>query len=201
LLLEHSTVTEPGSFTDLQAAVGAPWFALWTHSHCEERVREQLDGKGFQTFLPTVRDWSRRAGVRRLVVRPMFPSYLFVQHHIEKRSYVEIMKTKGLVRILGDRWDRLEAIPGAEVDAIRQVVSSPLPVMPHPYLQQGQRVRIVLGPLTGIEGILVRSRPERGLLVLTVNLLRRSVAVEVDCTAVEPAEAAPSIAARPGARR
>jgi transcriptional antiterminator NusG len=66
-------------------------------------------------------------------------------------------------------------------------VNSPVPVMPHPYLQQGQRVRIVFGPLTGIEGILVRSRPERGLLVLTVDLLRRSVAVEVDCTAVEPA--------------
>jgi transcription termination/antitermination protein NusG len=131
----------------------------------------------------------------------MFPSYLFVQHPIEKRSYVEIMKTKGLVRILGDRWDRLETIPGAEVDAIRQVVNSPLHVMPHPYLQQGQRVRIVDGPLTGIEGILVRSRPERGLLVLTVDLLRRSVAVEVDCTSVEPAEAAPSIAVRLGARR
>jgi transcription antitermination factor NusG len=118
----------------------------------------------------------------------MFPSYLFVQHRIDKRSYVEIMKTKGLVRILGERWDRLEAIPSGEVDAIRRVVDSPLPVMPHPYLQQGQQVRIVDGPLSGIEGILVRSRPERGLVVLTVNLLRRSVAVEVDCTAVEPAE-------------
>jgi transcription termination/antitermination protein NusG len=200
LLLEPSTSARPTPFAELPA-VEAPWFALWTHSHCEERVCEQLDGKGFRAFLPMVRDWSRRAGVRRLVMRPMFPSYLFVQHHIDKRSYVEIMKTKGLARILGDRWDRLETIPGAEVDAIRQVVNSPLHVMPHPYLQQGQRVRIIDGPLTGIEGTLVRSRPERGLLVLTVDLLRRSVAVEVDCTSVEPAEAAPSIAARLGARR
>lgn len=201
MLLEQSTSAEPHSFAELPVAIEAPWFALWTHSHCEERVCEQLEGKGFRAFLPTVRDWSRRAGVRRLVVRPMFPSYLFVQHHIDKRSYVEIMKIKGLVRILGDRWDRLESIPGAEVDAIRQVVNSPLHVMPHPYLQQGQRVRIVDGPLTGIEGILVRSRPERGLLVLTVDLLRRSVAVEVDCTAVEPAAAASTIASGLGTRR
>jgi transcription termination/antitermination protein NusG len=201
LLLEQSTIVDATLPAELQAVVAAPWYALWTHSHCEERVREQLDGKGFRTFLPMVQDWSRRAGVRRLIPKPMFPSYLFVQHHIDKRSYVEIMKAQGLVRILGDRWDRLETIPGAEVDAIRQLVNSPLHLMPHPYLQQGQRVRIVFGPLAGIQGILVRSRPERGLLVLTVDLLRRSVAVEVDCTAVEPAEAAPSSAGRLGARR
>ena len=195
MLLEQSTDTE--SRSGEPPAVGeSPWFAIWTNSHCEERVSEQLDGKGFRTFLPTVRDWSRRAGVRRVVVRPMFPSYLFVQFHIDKRSYIEIMKTKGLVRILGERWDRLDAVPAGEVNAIRRVVESPLHVMPHPYLQQGQRVRIADGPLSGVEGILVRSRPERGLVVLTVELLRRSVAVEVDCTAVEPAAPLSSIGSK-----
>jgi transcription antitermination factor NusG len=167
--------------------VGSPWFALWTHSNCEERVREQLAEKSFRTFLPTVRDWSWRAGVRRLVSRPMFPSYLFVQHRIDKRSYIEIMKTKGLVRILGERWDRLEPIPCAEVEAIERIVKTPLPVMNHPYLKEGQRVRITHGALSGVEGIFVRSRPHRGLLVLSVELLRRSVAVEVDCASVVPA--------------
>jgi transcription antitermination factor NusG len=195
LLLEQSTTAAP-VLPAPAAATDIPWFALWTHSNCEERVREQLEGQGFRTFLPTVRDWSRRAGVRRLIARPMFPSYLFVQHAIDKRSYVDIMKTKGLVRILGERWDRLEPIPSREVAGIQRLVEAPLPVMPHPYLQQGQRVRIVDGPLAGVEGLFVRSRPERGLLVLTVDLLRRSVAVEVDCTAVEPAGAAPAPAAR-----
>jgi transcription antitermination factor NusG len=188
LLLEPFTTVDQPLSGGLQVPGELPWFAIWTNSHCEERVREQLDAKGFRAFLPTVREWSRRAGVRRAVVRPMFPSYLFVQHRIDKRSYVEIMKTKGLVRILGERWDRLEAIPSGEVDAIRRLVDSPVPVVPHPYLQQGQRVRIVDGPLCGIEGILVRLRPERGLVVLTVDLLRRSVAVEVDCMAVEPVD-------------
>lgn len=182
MLLEPSVSTAPAAHS---AAAGVPWFALWTHSNCEERVREQLHGKGFRILLPTVRDWSRRAGVRRTVVRPMFPSYLFVQHAIDKDSYIEIMKTKGLVRILGERWDRLEKIPAGEVEAIQRVAETMTAVMPHPYLQEGQRVRITEGPLAGIEGILVRSRPQRGLIVLTVDLLRRSVAVEVDCCAVE----------------
>jgi len=96
------------------------------------------------------------------------------------------MKAQGLVRILGERWDRLEAIPAAEVEAIQRVVQTNLTVTPYPYLREGQRVRITDGPLAGLEGRLVRSRPQRGLLVLTVDLLRRSVAVEVDCAAVEP---------------
>ena len=177
---------EPVAAGSAEVPSAAPWFALWTHSHCEERVRDQLLGKGFRAFLPTIHDWSRRAGVRRLIPKPMFPSYLFVQHAIEKRSYVEIMNTKGLVRILGERWDRLEQVPGAEVDAIHRLVSSDLPIAPYPYLREGQRVRIIDGGLTGLEGVLVRSRPHHGLLVLSVDLLRRSVAVEVDATAVEP---------------
>ena len=87
MLLEHTRIALP-SHAASRAIAEPPWFALWTNSHCEERVREQLDGKGFRTFLPTVPDWSRRAGVRRVVQRPMFSSYLFVQHDIDKRSYV-----------------------------------------------------------------------------------------------------------------
>jgi transcription termination/antitermination protein NusG len=149
-------------------------------------VHDQLAAKGYAALLPTVQDWSRRAGVRRLISRPMFPSYLFIRQVIDKRSYVDIMRTKGLVRILGERWDRLEPVPVAEIEAIRRVAASNVPVLPFSYLEQGQRVRITEGALAGLEGILVRSRPHHGLLVLSVELLRRSVAVEVDCTAVEP---------------
>src|SRR5688500_13865354 len=107
---------------------------------------------------------------------------------MDKSRYVEVMKTRGLVRILSERWDALAAIEDGEVDAIRQLVSSDLSLTPYPYLREGQRVRITEGPLTDVEGILVRNRPNRGLLVLSVNLLQRSVAVEVDCRAVEPVQ-------------
>lgn len=174
----------------------AQWFALWTQSHCEQLVYAQLQSKGFDAFLPTIREWSRRAGTRRLIPVPMFPGYLFVHHAIEKRSYLEITSTRGLVRILGEKWDRLAPVDDAEIDALQRLGRSELALLPYPYLRDGQRVRIVAGPLTDVEGILVRTKASHGLLVLSVNLLNRSVAVEVDCAAVVPAESyAPAVSA------
>ena len=75
-------------------------------------------------------------------------------------------KARGLVRILGERWDRLSFVPDAEIEAIFTVLDACLPVMAHPSLREGQRVRIIQGPLSGVEGILVQSKPSKGLLVL-----------------------------------
>jgi transcription termination/antitermination protein NusG len=163
---------------------GKKWFAIWTQSHCEQLVHEQLTNKGFESFLPRIRTWSRRAGARRLIPLPMFPGYLFVHHPLDKFAYIEILKTRGVVRILGERWDRLAAIADEEIAALERVSNTELPVMGHAYLREGQRVRITGGALDGVEGIFVRSRPNRGLLVLSVDLLQQSVAVEVDCTQV-----------------
>jgi len=173
------------------------WFALWTQSHCEQLVSDQLSAKGFETYLPTIREWSRRAGIRRLIPVPMFAGYLFLRHAIEKRSYLAIMNTRGVVRILGERWDRLTPVEDSEIDAIQHLGRSDLALMPYPYLREGQRVRIVEGPLIGVEGILVRQKGMRGLLVLSINLLNRSVAVEVDCGAVIPLQDA-IVPVRPG---
>jgi transcription termination/antitermination protein NusG len=182
----------------------ARWFALWTHSHCEQAVHDQLVAKGFESFLPTIRTWSRRAGTRRLIPLPMFPSYLFVHRAMDKPSYIEILKSKGLVRILGERWDQLTAVADTEIEALRRIQNTELAVTPHPYLREGQRVRISHGPLAGVEGVLVRSKPNRGLLVISVDLLRQSVAVEVDCTLVtpvgSPAAVTPRFASRSPAR-
>jgi transcription antitermination factor NusG len=114
----------------------------------------------------------------------MFPSYLFLHQAMDKLSFIEVCKARGLVRILGERWDRLSVVPDAEIDAIQRVLSAEVPVIPHPYLREGQRVRITHGPLMGVEGILVQSKPNKGLLVLSIELLRRSIAVEVDSTLV-----------------
>jgi transcription antitermination factor NusG len=138
-------------------------------------------------FLPRVDVWSRRRGVRRLIKAPMFPSYLFLQHSMDKEAYVTVSRAKGLVRVLGERWDRLAEIPHAEMDAIQRVDAAGCRVLPYPYLREGQRVRIVRGPLAGVEGLLVESRPSKGLLVLSVHLLQRSVAMSVDATTVVPA--------------
>jgi transcription termination/antitermination protein NusG len=163
------------------------WRVLWTHSNCEQLVHDQLATKGFELFLPTVEAWCRRGGVRRLARLPLFRGYFFLRHAIDKAAYVEICKARGLVRILGERWDQLAAVPDTEIEAIQRLVGSGLPMLPHPYLREGQRVRITRGPLADVEGIVVRMNPKKGLLVVSVNLLRRSVAVQLDCTALEAA--------------
>ena len=164
-----------------------PWYALWTRSHCERLVWDQLTAGGFQAFLPTIDVWSRRAGVRRRIPVPMFSGYLFLQHAMDKAAYIEVRKTRGLVCILGERWDRLAEIPSREIDAIQRVAQTRTPVLVHPYLCAGQRIRITRGPLADVEGILLRQNPDKGLLILSIELLRRSVAVEVDCTCVASA--------------
>ena len=146
-----------------------------------------LATKAFDVFLPAIDAWVRRGGVRLRSRVPLFRSYLFVHHAMDKASYLEVTKTKGLVRLLGERWDRLEVVPDGEVEAIQRVVRTRLPVLPYPYLRDGQRVRITRGPLADVEGVLVRSNQNKGLLVISVNLLRRSLAVQVDCTLVESA--------------
>jgi transcription termination/antitermination protein NusG len=163
------------------------WHVLWTRSNCEQLVLEQLVSKGFHTFLPTIETWAnaREGRLRRRV--PLFRGYLFLHHALDRWSDVEVRKARGLVAILGDGWDRRAVVPHAEVDAIRTLVQSAQPVFPYPYLTAGQRVRITRGPLENVEGVLVRTRPDKGLLVVSVELLRRSVAVEVDCTFATPA--------------
>jgi transcription termination/antitermination protein NusG len=175
-------------------AVEEQWLALWTHSHCEQLVHDQLIAKAFNSFLPLSAVWSRRDGARRVVQKPMFPGYLFVRHAIDKASYIEIMKTNGLARILGERWDRPAVVADAEIDAVRQVLDTGVPVLPHSYLREGHRVRITQGPLAGVEGILVRNDAHKGLLVVSVELLQRSLAVEVDCTVVAPVRSAAATA-------
>ena len=173
------------SIESVQQPLGAApgkCYALWTQSHYEQLVYDQLAAKGFQVFLPKIEVWSSRNGVRRRICMPMFPGYLFAHHEMDHASYVEVRKARGLVCILGDGWNRLAAVPDAEINAIERVVHAQLPAQPHPYLREGQRVRITGGPLAGVEGIMVQTKPDKGLLVLSINLFQRSVAVEVDCT-------------------
>ena len=168
-------------------AVTPRWRVLWTHSNYEQLVYDQLAAKGFDLFLPTVEAWSRRSGVRRLSRVPLFRGYLFLRHAMDKASYLEVYKARGLVRVLGERWDRLDAVPDSEIEAIQKLLYSGLPILPYPYLREGQRVRITRGPLADVEGTLVRVNPKKGLLVVSVHLLQRSVAVHVDCTLLEAA--------------
>jgi transcription antitermination factor NusG len=176
------------------------WHVLWVRSHCEQLVHDQLAARKFDLFLPKFEAWSMRAGTRTLSGAPLFPGYLFLRHALDKESYLEVRKARGLVSILGEGWERPAALPDFEIDAIRRMVGAKAPVTAHPYLKEGRRVRITRGSLAGLEGILLRVNLQQGLLVVSLHLLQRSVAVEVDCTAVEPLAAPRWAAGAPAPR-
>jgi transcriptional antiterminator NusG len=161
------------------------WHVLWTRSNCENLVHDQLAAHGFELFLPTVESWCRRGEVRHRERVPLFRGYLFLRHAMDKESYLQVCKARGLVRVLGERWDRLSAVRESEIETIKRILGTARPVLPYPYLRQGQRVRIRRGPLTDVEGILVRANPKKGLLVVSVDLLQRSMAVHLNCTDLE----------------
>jgi transcription termination/antitermination protein NusG len=167
----------------------AAWYAVWLRSHYEYTVAEQLSAKGFHTFLPQIPAWSKAFGQRRAVRMPMFPGYLFVREALDKDRYIDMLKVRGVVRVLEDGWSRLTPVPTEEIDAIQQIVQADVHVSPHAHLQQGDRVRVLEGPLTGVEGIFVQDKPLRGRLVVSLNMLGRSVAVDLESTAVEACSA------------
>lgn len=163
------------------------WYAIWTRSHSEQLVADQLLAKGLQVFLPKISVWSRRGGVRHAIRVPMFSGYVFLNESVDKHIYLEVIKARGVVRILGDRWDSLSPISNGEIEGLQTLVNSGVAITPHSYLREGQRVRVTGGPLKGVDGILVENKSEKGLLVLSVDLLQRSVAVQIDCTWVAAA--------------
>ena len=178
--VSHSTHTP--STTDTVDA----WYAVWTRVNHERLVVDQLAAKGFSTFLPEMGTWSKRQGQMHVVPTPMFPGYLFVRQRMDKHAYIEMLKVRGLVRILEDGWNRLTPLADDEVAAVQRVVEAKVPVFPHGPLFEGDRVRVTEGPLKGVEGTFVQDRPGCGRLVVSVGLLGRGVAVEVDCTSVTP---------------
>jgi transcription antitermination factor NusG len=166
------------------------WYAIWTRSHCERLVAQQLTARGFDPFLPEIPALRHSSGqaLRRRNQRapaPMFPGYLFVRDAMTKHRYVEMLGVRGIVRVLEDGWTRLTPVPESDIDAIRHIVESGVPVFPHPLLQHGDRVHVVNGALTGVEGIFVTDSQQRGRLVVTIDLLGRSVALEVSDEDVE----------------
>ncbi|HXG03857.1 MAG TPA: transcription termination/antitermination NusG family protein [Candidatus Binatia bacterium] len=169
-----------------QTTPRSAWHVLWTRSHCEELVHDQLQAQGFHVLLPRIRAWVRGRGGRKRAVIPMFPGYLFLCHAMDKPSYLAVRKARGLVDILGERWDALAVVPDHEVEAIERLDRSRMAARLYPYLRDGQRVRITGGPLVDVQGVLVRVNESKGMLVLSVDLVKRSIAVEVDCTQVVP---------------
>lgn len=165
---------------DLQAAFR--WYAVYTRSRHEKRVKRQVEGKSLECFLPTyesIHHWNDRNAVVSL---PLFPGYLFVRIRLADR--MQVVAVPGVVDLVGVH-GRPSPIPDEEIVPLRDCFTRQIGMEPHPYLVAGRCVRIKKGPLAEMEGILVR-RKGQFRLVLSVNLISRSVAVEVDVNDVAP---------------
>jgi transcription antitermination factor NusG len=158
-----------------------PWYAVYTKHQHEKTACELLTGKGFEVFLPLYgakRQWKDRT---RVVSLPVFPGYLFLRTNLVRK--LEILQTPGVFWLV-ESGSRTCEIPNSEIEAVRRITQSSATVEPHPYLKCGDQVCIRQGALAGIEGVLVRVK-NRYRVVVSVNLLQKAIAVEVDFSMVE----------------
>jgi transcription antitermination factor NusG len=158
------------------------WHAVYTRHQHEKAVARILTGKGFETLLPLYSCASSRKDRTKLLSLPLFPCYVLIRASLER--LLDIVKTPG-IHYLVSTAGRPTSIPTAEIYAIRRAVESGAALEPYPFLKCGERVRVKCGPLAGIEGILVRKKNVYRL-VLSVEMLGKAAAVEVDAFQVEP---------------
>lgn len=159
-----------------------PWFALQVRTQHERGVAEFLRGGGFDWFLPLYKCRKRWSDRVKEVEVPLFPGYLFCRFNPLDR--LPVLKTPGVIQIVGYNRQPV-AIDEAEIGAIRTLVGSGMASQPWPYLHVGDRVQIESGPLQGMSGILTNFKGKHRLIV-SISLLQRAVAVEIDAALVTP---------------
>jgi len=159
------------------------WYAIQTRSNFERQVSAGLLAKGIETFLPCWTEIHRWQDRRKRVEMPLFPGYLFARFVDSNANKVDVDKTVGVSRILGCNM-MIEPVPDPELEAVRAVVSSSARYTVHPLLREGSQVRVIRGPLRDLEGRLIRFKAGPRL-VISVSLLAKSMAVEVDTQDVE----------------
>ena len=161
---------------------GLPWFALRVRSKYETTAKAVLQGKEFETFFPSYKARSYRSNRVRVTDRALFPGYVFCR--FDPGNRLPIMKTPGVLEVVSFG-GRPAEVNGDEVDALRRLTSSSLPLFPHAFLRVGERVCIESGPLAGLEGVLTRF-DNNCRIVVSVSLLQRSVSAQIDAEWVKP---------------
>jgi transcription antitermination factor NusG len=157
------------------------WFAAYTSANHEKRVAEQLGLRSVEHFLPvyhSVRRWKDR---RIKLELPLFPGYVFVR--LVLRDRLQVLQVPGVARLVGFNGTPTP-LPQGEIEALRTSLSNGVRAEPHPYLKVGRRVRVRTGSLTGLEGVLLRKKNSTRF-VISLDLIMRSVAVEIEGSEVE----------------
>lgn len=158
------------------------WIAAYTRSRHELVVASQFQQKGMDALLPTYRRLSRWSDRIRRTDAPLFPGYVFVR--VAEGEHYRVLQTGGVVSIVC-RSGKPVALSEADVDKLQVCTANPAAVEPHPFLRVGQRVRVKHGPFRGWEGVLVEKK-NATRLVLTVEQIMKSIAIDISGADVEP---------------
>jgi transcription antitermination factor NusG len=183
-LADNSDLVVPPRSLQPDQQVEAPhsWYAAHVFSRHEKQVARQLEERRVDCFLPVYRSVRRWKDRRKELDLVLFPGYVFV--HLDLKDRLRVLQVPGVARFVSFN-GRPAPLPDAEIDALISGLATGVRAEPHPYLKVGHRVRVKYGPLAGMQGILVR-RKDKFRIVLSIDLIMRSVAVEVDEADVEP---------------
>jgi transcription antitermination factor NusG len=158
------------------------WYALYTYARHEKQVARQIEQRHISCFLPVYRSVRRWKDRRKELELALFPGYVFV--HIALKDRLRVLQMASAVRFVSFNGHPVP-LPESDMESLMNGLSRGVLAEPHPYLTVGRRVRVRSGPLTGADGILVR-RKDKFRVVLSLDLIMRSVAVEVDEADIEP---------------
>jgi transcription termination/antitermination protein NusG len=161
------------------------WYVVHAHSRHEVKVESGLQARGLVVFLPRITVRSHRRDRLQFREVALFPGYLFVHTDLRPEVYGEIIRQRHVVRILGSK-GRCTQVPAETVLSIQAILKSGKPFYPWPQLAPGRRVQVVNGPLAGAVGTIRRLKPGKQRLVVGVEVLGRSVAVDLWEDSVEP---------------
>jgi len=177
--------TDKLAFKGLGSTPGqSSWYAIHTRARHEKIVLSRLEAKRVNAFLPLVSHLHRWSDRKQNVQLPLFPGYAFVYLTPTPDAYYSVLRTPGVAQFVGDG-KRGIPIPEKEIEDIRTIVNQKHPFALHPFLKEGQRVRIRGGCLNGVEGILLAQNSKS--LLVSVEVIRKSISISVDGYEVEPA--------------
>jgi len=161
----------------------ANWYAVHTRARHEKRVQHELDSlTDVTTFLPLLKETHQWSDRKKQVDVPLFSCYVFIRAAYSPEIRQAVLRYRGVVDFVGTGGHALP-IADTEIESIRQLLASGMPLMPHPYLGQGERVRIRGGALNNIEGVVITNETRK--LVVSVDMISRSVAVRLEGRAYE----------------
>ena len=168
-----------------------PWYAIRVRCHGEKNVARALESKGYEQYSPFYRKQNRWSDRIKTIDLPLFPGYVFCRLEVALRR--PVLTIPGVVNLVGFG-NIFVPIPENEIQAVQDIVRSGLPSLPWPFLREGEYIRVRTGALAGLEGFLVHIKNEFRVVV-SIPLLQRSVAVQIDRDWIQPLPGSPAASA------